>query len=36
VFTLEATVPEARIDPVPEARIDPVPEARIDPPSVTP
>jgi two-component system sensor histidine kinase DesK len=44
VFTLVATVPEARIDPVPEARIDPVPEARIDPvpearidpPSVTP
>ena len=31
VFTLVATVPEARIDPVPEARIDPVPEARIDP-----
>lgn len=36
VFTLVATVPEARIDPVPEARIDPVPKARIDPPSVTP
>ena len=30
VFTLEATVPEARKDPVPEARIDPVPEARMD------